>query len=110
MKNHTLGPWQLGRDNRPWTCGDSRTAVEEGTEFGHTEVLSTLHAGDESEPIAHLVWEPLASEQRQAEVQANADLIVAAPDMYRVLCRVLANPTEPNEWLRDVQNVVRESQ
>jgi len=86
----TPGPWKVESDDCPWTCGDSQTAVECGEEFGHTEILFTLHAGDASEPLGHLVWEPLASKERQAELNANARLIAQAPTLAAHNAELLA--------------------
>lgn len=84
---HTPGPWTLQDNETPWTCGDARTAIEQGEELGHTEIMFDLNAGPEGDdwPIARLVWEPLADESRCDELRANARLIAAAPELLSAL-------------------------
>ena len=80
----TPGIWKINSDDCPWTCGDARTAIEEGEELGHTEILFSVE-NDEQEPIAYFPWEPLADDERAAELRANAKAFAALPDLVAAL-------------------------
>ena len=80
----TPGIWKINSDDCPWTCGDARTAIEEGEELGHTEIFFSVE-NDEQEPIAYFPWEPFAHDERAAELRANAKAFAALPDLIATL-------------------------
>ena len=85
----------------PYKRGDVVQYIEEGEELGHTEILSSLLAGEEGDdwPIAYLVWEPLANKERCDELRANARLIAAAPDLLEALREIRNEMSESgNTW------------
>lgn len=84
---HTPGPWAIGNDDTPWTCGDAQTAIELGEPLGHTEILFPIFNA-EGDPLAYLPWEPLCSEARAHELRANARLIAKAPELVALLADV----------------------
>lgn len=110
MSKHTAGPYEIGTDDTPWTCGDSRIAVEYGEDFGHTEIFFPIMADGES--IAYMPWEPLAGAERQAELRANARLFARAPELTAALvdieqsvCLGLGSGN-PQHWEAALQDVL----
>ena len=85
----TPGIWKINSDDCPWTCGDARTAIEEGEELGHTEIFFSVE-NDEQEPIAYFPWEPFAHDERAAELRANAKAFAALPDLIAALQAIQA--------------------
>lgn len=82
--SHTPGPWAISTDNTPWTEGDAEIAHANGEPFGLTLILTDILDAD-GEVVARCEWEPGSTVERQAELEANARLIAAAPEMLEAL-------------------------
>ena len=85
MSKHTPGPWATDRNNV------------------HAAQIATIHHCLNNDWVE--VWSPNAIAAEQEEMEANARLIAAAPDMLQVLAHV-RSVLPDQKWADDTRRMV----